>query len=206
MYLRWFRHMYEIITIFFWAITYFLILYVGVRYSVEYPISIPLTALVLNFAWEISGSFIFYSPGYIIWMIIDIAVVAICVRSLYHFHRKYIISFFVALIVVTAVYFYIFTFNYVFEYVSFVQDLVMAVFYILLIKRISPHLRVTIGITRLLGDCFAWIAWKEMFPFINYIGLTVLIVNIIYVFYAYYLYLQGSRKNGVKRTHRSKSK
>ena len=64
---------------------------------------------------------------------------------------------------------------------SFIIDLIMAANFLLDHSRLSNRGQRVIAVSKLLGDMFAWIAYKQEMLLINLIGIAVLTLNLIYL-------------------------
>lgn len=141
----------------------------------------PLLAGSLNFAWEINALFLsrgFY--GHVLWAVLDIFIVIHNVRFLEKSKRiKYLL--FIAVLTFTL--YGIFRIpNVDGERISvFSIDLIMAVEYVLCAKQIALQGKISIGVLKLLGDLFAWLANMQNSVFVAVCGLIVLLLNLFYL-------------------------
>ena len=75
---------------------------------------------------------------------------------------------------------------------SFVLDFIIAAEYIRLARDISPRGRLFIGVFKLAGDLFAWLAYMDQSKLVLILGLIVFVMNIFYIGYCLEL---DSRQN-----------
>ena len=91
-------------------------------------------------------------------------------------------------------------------YSFFVDDFLIAIIYLTEIKHISSHGRLLIGVMRLIGDFFAWLAYMQTSVFILIIGVLVFLTNILYCSYCLEL---NSKKikaiTGIKKCKRTRN-
>ena len=180
---------FDILQALFWALTYVLIIFVGIRYHKEFLPSMPLFSCLLNFSWEIIA-LVYCFPVWIhiLWTGLDIIIFILNIQYLFKLKPLYGILYAAGLIVLLFGLSYVFVLERGMVISCFIIDLLMAIDYIVNIRRLSTHFRTTIGITKLIGDCFAWLAYKDVSIYITIIGIAVLIINIMYVVISYYLY------------------
>ena len=186
---------YDIMQALFWSAAYLMIIYTGIRYKDEYLLSMPVEAGILIFSWEIVA-LIQYFPNWIhiVWTALDILIFTLNCRILARRKAAYCIGYLIALAALIGLCLFLLSLENGMLISSFVIDILMAVVYLVRIKKLSPHFRLLIGLTKLIGDFFAWLAYKDILPIINIIGIAVLVINLTYVLYAYYLYLKTCRK------------
>ena len=67
------------------------------------------------------------------------------------------------------------------EATSFAIDVLMALEFVLCAKRVSPHGKIPIAITKLLGNLFAWLYYLCNSSFVAVVGLIVLLLNTLYL-------------------------
>lgn len=172
-----------LLTIIFWSTTYLLIIYHGYRSWQQKPLLMPLLSCCLNFGWEIIAlvqSRGFW--GFIIWMLLDIAIVIMNVHHINTGKMKmaYLIS--ILLSILSCWFFFRFP-NIDGKFISvYAIDLIMAIEYLAVIKQISPHGKMPVAITKLLGDFFAWICNIHYMKFIAVTGFAVLLLNLLYLY------------------------
>ena len=180
---------FDILQALFWALTYVLIIFVGIRYHKEFLPSMPLFSCLLNFSWEIIALVSCFPVWiHILWTGLDIIIFILNIQYLFKLKPLYGILYAAGLIVLLFGLSYVFVLERGMVISCFIIDLLMAIDYIVNIRRLSTHFRTTIGITKLIGDCFAWLAYKDVSIYITIIGIAVLIINIMYVVISYYLY------------------
>ena len=78
---------------------------------------------------------------------------------------------------------------------SFVIDIIMALDYIIFIKKISHRSLILIGSFRFLGDLFAWISNFNHSQFIMIIGAVIFVMNIAYLYKCFELSLSKRTKS-----------
>ena len=174
--------MVEILYVGFWTLTYVLIIIAGYKSRRIGMVSMPYIAGILNLAWESCA--VIYTPtfwGYYPWIILDIIIAYIGYRFLSSKKDKckYIIA-----IILSTVFLYLLSVFWESTLIISVYaiDFVMAFLYILQYRSISPKLRITIALPRLLGDLFAAVEvlqspLKELYPVV----IIVFIINCIYL-------------------------
>ncbi len=169
----------ELLTVVFWAITYLLIVYAGFRSRSLKQVSMPYTAGVLNFAWELCA--VIDKSGYwayVLWLVIDIAIVCIGFFCLKSAINK--VAYGSALLFCTVGLLFAFNLTNGFVYTVYAIDLLMAICFLVERKRLSPVLKLPIAITRLLGDFFAGFVFCR-YPLVTATAVIVLVLNVVYV-------------------------
>lgn len=173
----------------FWSLTYILLIAYGIKYKTH---GIPLIAICLNFAWEtVALGAAFYVRSFSVamlirgaWFLLDCVIV-----FLYYFHEtkftenrmekiRFAWAFFGSAICLVVLFLY----GYMLIS-SFVIDLIMAVaflHYVLHKKIQTGWMEYAIGITKLLGDLFAWTYYRRVLV-VDRIGMCVLVCNICYL-------------------------
>lgn len=142
----------------------------------------PLIAGMLNFGWEICA--LYSSGGYwvhVVWLILDCMILAYNTVILGDYKKRLI--YLALLITFTCLLYRVFQ-SASFDGMlisSFAIDAIMAIEYLVFTNKLSERGRVTIGITRLCGDIFAWIDNMQYSTFVLIIGITVLVINLLYV-------------------------
>lgn len=166
----------------FWALTYVFVVFGGLYYKSEKRFFMPLIAGALNMAWEINA--VLTSRGYwvhLVWLLLDFIILYQNISILSSSKKRciYIICVLVSILLI----YWLFSFNQINGMLisSFVIDIIMACEYVIVIKKLSPHLLIYIGILRTLGDLFAWIANLKHSLFVGIIGALVLLINLFYI-------------------------
>ena len=187
----------------FWALTYLLIVIGGFRYKSDNKFFMPIVAGALNFAWEIHALRI--SGGYwvhIIWLALDCIILFQNMVFLSTFRKRLLYgSCVIASIVLIYGVFSVNSFDGMLIS-SFVIDIIMAIEYVVVIKRISPRLLILIGVCRTLGDLFAWISNLRHSSFVAVIGALVLVVDLFYICYAIDILNYVKQKSSLKSQER----
>ncbi len=173
--------MLDYLQVIFWSVTYILIIIAGFKSQRLKMVSMPYMAGVLNFAWEAialknsAGN----DLGHILWFSLDVVIVYISYKYLDDKKMK--------IIYVGMICAFIVLLNYIFEISDgmlisvFVIDIIMAVVYLLRIKKISPYLKIHIAVTKLIGDTFAGLFYAEEMKLIAVIALLVFVCNTVYL-------------------------
>ena len=74
-------------------------------------------------------------------------------------------------------------------YSAFIIDFIMATLFVMLVRQeeyIPDFLGMFVAVTKLIGDCFAWLCYKDISVLVNLLGVFVLALNIIYLFFHTY--------------------
>ena len=182
----------------FWALTYIFIVIGGFRFKSENKLFMPLIAGALNFAWEIHALRI--SGGYwvhVVWLALDCIILYQNLYFLSTAKKRLLYSF--CVVASIALIYGVCSIEDVNGMLisSFVIDFIMACEYLLAAKKLSPRYLIIIGVFRLFGDLFAWIANLRYSRFVLLVGAVVTLVNLVYVCYTIII-ISSSRK---KRTH-----
>lgn len=179
----------------FWSATYVLMIVYGVKYRYERTPFIPLLPGCLNLAWELNAGLDAWVS--MLWLILDLVIFTQNINTLKNNRKR--ILYICALIAATGILYFIFR---VPEadgklYSAFVTDIIMAVFFIVKVNSLSPHGRITIACTKLIGDLFAWIVYSKDSMAVSIIGFLVLLLNIMYL--AVCLEKQSKIKKGYRK-------
>ena len=174
------------IQVLLWLFTYILCIYVCIKYKNEKAISMPLNGGILNISWEIIAFIMYPSYAHIIWLAGDSIIYYFNIRSLtVKKHRiLYIFCTFLCVVVLC----FLFSLHNGMLITVFLIDLLLEMSYFLNAKKLSSHLRVSIGVTKLFGDAVAWLTYKDYSIIVNIIGVIVLLINFVYVLYVSELY------------------
>ncbi len=167
----------------FWPITYLLIIIFGIKNRRRKMPGIPLFVALMNLGWEINALIV--SRGFwshILWLSLDAVIFILNLTIL--FSKKEIFGFIYigAIFFISVLLFWIFQFSFGMLISVFIIDLVMAVEYVLVAKRISPYGKIPIAITKLIGDFCAWLYYARYATLIAVIGLFVFILNLYYLY------------------------
>lgn len=173
--------MLDTMQIIFWTITYLLIIIAGYQNRETRTISMPYVAGVLNFGWEacaLQQSQGFW--GHILWFALDCAIV--------YFGFNYLKSTKHRIAYIASIYFVTFVFSYVFTLPngmmlsSFAIDLIMAVWFLLDRRKLSSQLKVSIAVTKLIGDAFAGLFYASMSAIVEVLAVMVFVCNSCYLY------------------------
>ena len=174
---------FDYLQIIIWSLTYLFIAICGFVYRKEKLFFMPLIAGGLTIAWEINA--LLKSQGFwghIVWLSIDIVIL---LQNFYFLSSKRRRLTYGSFIIVAIVGLYLLFQVRLFDGMlisSFVIDLVIAVEYLVFMKRISPNMIALIAILRFLGDFFALIAYMRVNIVVCILGVAVAITNVIYIF------------------------
>lgn len=175
-----------------WSLTYLTITIFSIIYRQERKPFFPLIPGAVTIAWELlalihSSGFI----GHIFWFSLDIVILL-----------------YLVICASVVILYFVFSFK-AFNGMlisSFVDDFLIAIIYLTEIKHISSHGRLLIGVMRLIGDFFAWLAYMQTSVFILIIGVLVFLTNILYCSYCLEL---NSKKikaiTGIKKCKRTRN-
>lgn len=194
--------LFDVLAGLFWSLTYIL----SIVYSIKYKANgIPIFCICSNFGWEtialIQSIFVWksFSPAvmvHIAWFILDAVIVMLYL--LYeskwneNFGKK---TAFVLYYAFTLILFTVAFNNGGMLLSSFIIDLIMAVVFIFFAFRkemIFSLLSITIGITKLIGDAFAWLCYK-FDSTVNLIGIMALIFNSAYIIVLSHKYFKNKK-------------
>ena len=128
---------------------------------------------------------------HIVWLFLDVLIISYNIYALQGWKKRALYSAFTGLCIITL--YYVFRAPLIDGMLisSFVIDIIMAVEYLVFIKKLSVRGRTLIGCFRLLGDLFAWIGNKDYSAFVFVAGLIVLAVNFDYVLLSLEMYHKG---------------
>lgn len=172
--------MLDTIQIIFWTITYLLIIAAGIKGWKEKKISIPYIPAILNFSWELCAmvqSNGFY--GHVLWFSLDCIIIVFNFCFLNSTKKRiiYVISILIALYMQN----YIFTVNNGMLIMSFIMDLIMAICFCSLYKKISGNFKISIAITKWIGSALAGIYYANQSSFVAITAIIVFICNLFYL-------------------------
>lgn len=177
------RQFFDFLQVLFWNAAYFTIIWCIVKHrnTTQKQCYIPIAACFLNFGWEIAGTIILKWQWQVaVWLILDSIIFIYCAYCLDSVASK---VFFVLSEAGFA-----FACYELFQNVSgtmattaFVIDLIMALLFVIRFRMISHNCRLLIGILKMLGDAFAWLAYANVSNLILILGLCVFLVNLLYI-------------------------
>lgn len=174
--------MFNTLLVVFWAFVYIFIAAYSYIYRKEKQMFMPLIAGMLNFSWEIHA--LIASNGYaghIVWLVLDIFIIAYNVWILTDCKKRLIY------ISATAVCILILYFVFSAESIngmlvsSFIIDVIMALEFVAVFKKISYRGKLLIGAFRFLGDLFAWLENMQQSKIVFAAGIIVLLLNSYYL-------------------------
>ena len=177
---------FDLLQVIFWSITYVLIIVFG---FIKRNYFMPIIAAFLNIAWESNALYKDLSNNiynsitlaHFVWILLDFFIVLTILFYYIEKDKKVVISF-------VSLPFLIVGLKIMFDlklgqlYSCFSIDLIMAICYLVLAIRAKEHINELsiIGITKLLGDFFAFIMYRQ-YDFINVVGIIVFIINSMYL-------------------------
>ena len=188
--------LFDYLQVIFWCLVYILIICINISYRKSY---IPTLAVILNFSWEVaalnkdfSNSFSIITVFHILWLFFDLLIVLtqiICCKI--NFTTYFVIIPFSIMLI------YLFEVENMQLISCFIIDIIMAicfVFHILKNYRNEPLYFLIIGITKFIGDFFAWLMYKSNIV-VNVIGIQVIIINIIYLIFAIIIFAKKTKNH-----------
>lgn len=172
--------MLDTLQILFWSVAYVLIIIAGTRSRKIQKVSMPYIPGVVIVAWEIcalynSGGF----WGHILWLSLDLGIVYFGFRYAKNLRGR--LAYGTAILVTTTVLMYIFTIPDGSLISSFILDLLIAVFYLVDRKKLSPELKVPIAVTKMIGDTFAGLYYAPQSGLVAVIAIAVFVCNLCYL-------------------------
>ena len=172
--------MLDILQVIFWSVTYILIIIAGFRSRSIKQVSMPYLAGALNISWEICA--FYYSHGlwgHALWLGLDLVIVYIAFCFLDSLKKR--IGYAAGLIGMTSALYMVFRHPQGMLLSVFMIDLIMAVCYVVEIKKLSPELKIPIAVTKLLGDVIAGIYYARYAGFIAIVAVLVFCCNLFYL-------------------------
>ena len=176
----------DLLQVVFWSITYILIIVFSI---IKHSYFMPIIAGFLNFSWEINalyfdlinGSYNFVTIFHFIWVSLDFLIMVIIFFYYIDKNKKMLLTF-VSIPVLVIVINFIFTVKNGQLHSCFIIDIIMAICYLVFsIKSHNNIIELTvIGITKLIGDFFAFIMYRQD-TLVNIIGIIVFVINAIYL-------------------------
>ncbi|MBE6941593.1 MAG: hypothetical protein E7455_04875 [Ruminococcaceae bacterium] len=167
----------DLLTIAFWSIAYILIIIAGFCSRKTKQISMPYLPGVLNFAWELCAFIKSGFWGHLIWLALDVGIV---IFGMLFLTNKKRIVYGVSLLVASIAFSYIFSLFRGMYYSVYISSLLMAIIYLVEIRKISPVFKTSIAITKLFGDIFAMLTIEKA-PWLTGIMLAATFCNLIYL-------------------------
>ena len=172
--------MLNIIQVLLWAVTYLLIIIAGFQSRHARLVAIPHLAVLQNFAWEACAmlhSGIEWS--FLLWLSLDLVILLLGLRSIRSGARR--LLYLAGLAVWTAVFLLCSSLPNGMVISCFVIDLLMAVYFLLDRRRLSPHFKRSIAVTKLLGDTFAGLFYARFSDLVAILALFAFICNVSYL-------------------------
>ena len=187
----------DYIEAFFWTLTYIIIAFTGFINKDEKRIAIPPLTLWINFSWE-TASIIYsvregldvFSRAHSIrlsWFLFDIFILWFFLKKNNFFLRKmHVLLCYLSLFsVLTVFFFWSFGYsNYGMPITAFIIDALMEIFFWFYRRRLDPCNRLTIGITKILGDLFAGIYYGPTHPIVVILACVAFFFDVLYIIYA----------------------
>lgn len=179
--LAWAEGVWGVLTVLFWSTTYIFIVIAGFLGRKKRMVSIPYIAGVLNAAWEVAATiYTEGNPGFIIWFFVDIFIIFWGFHFLPSIKKK--IIYVASIVLMTIVLLFSFEhYNPAFLFTVYLIDVIMAVEFIVKCNSLSNHFKVTIAITKLLGDLFAGLTFSNTYSFVLIFAITSFVCNCIYL-------------------------
>lgn len=175
--------MLDTLQIIFWSITYILIILSGVQNVHDRKAAIPGLAVIQNLAWETTA--LIYSHGFwghILWFLLDLIIFFLALYFVFPRKSRFVL-YILGTILLCISFYDVFSRQNGMLYSSFIIDLLMAIYYLIERKALSPKLKVPIAFTKLAGDIFAGFHYAPQSKFVAILAGAVFLCNL------YYLYL-----------------
>lgn len=180
--LSWSGGLWGILTVLFWSATYILISIAGFLDKQEKKVSMPYVSSVLNAGWEIAAIiFTRGNPGFIIWFLLDIFI-------LHHgFSRASTVlnKLLYCASILFATGMLLFSFEkydtVAFLFTVYLIDVIMGIEFIIKRAALSNKLKISIALTKLLGDLFAGLTFCCEYYFVVLFAIFSLICNCVYL-------------------------
>lgn len=179
--LAWAEGIWGILTLLFWSITYILIVAAGFLSRKERKLSMPYIAGALNAAWEIAATIYTHgNPGFIIWFIIDLFILFWGFFFSPSVKKKIIYC--ASILLSTCILLFAFEkFTPAFLFTVYLIDVIMAFEFLVKRTKLSSKFKITIAVTKLLGDLFAGLTFSYMYDFIIVFATVSFVCNCIYL-------------------------
>lgn len=173
---------FDVLQVLFWATTYFIIDYNLIRYRNERAMYKPLFPGLLDLSWEVNAAILsggFW--GHVLWVSLELVIFVFNVLLLKKWLNR--VCYFLFFIILLICFYCVFRFpNTDGMLISvFIIDFILALVYIVQIKKISKHGKIPVAITKLLGDVCAWFVYKDAMSFVMIIGIVVFSLNLFYL-------------------------
>lgn len=166
----------------FWGISYVLIILIGI-YNITInhnKPSIPYIAVIANFAWEICA--INHSNGYwghVLWFGLDTIIFILNFMLIKNSYSK--VLYILSTVLLFSILSILFRGPSGMLLSVFIIDLIMAICFLVSTNHLSPHFKIPIAVTKLLGDTFAGICYGSENIFVFIIAVVVFIINATYL-------------------------
>ena len=172
--------MLDTLQVIMWSLTYVLIIVAGIQSRSIRKISMPYIAGVLNFAWEICALYTSGGMwGHVLWLTLDLLIVFF--GFIYASTNRGRMIYVASIVISTVLLMYVFTLPRGMMISVFLIDLIMAVCYLLECKKLSPKLKTSIAVTKLLGDMFAGLCYARGSIFVAIVAGVVFVCNCYYL-------------------------
>lgn len=196
----------DTVQIAFWSLAYFFVIIYCIKYHHS---AMPLDALILNSAWEITALIfdicrndIFI--GHIVWFGLDAVILFFSYKDL---PPKKILIF--GLVHIASILILCILFKYGFmSYSVFVIDLLMAMSYLQFVKKrklLPCLLTFLICLCECIGDLTAFLFYQRYSSFALYIGLAVQVLHAIRFYLLYSLFAKRKKRRHTGGYHRRKN-
>ncbi len=180
-----------------WSAAYCMIIVASVVESWKsssYHPAMPYLPGALNLAWEINAVIVNWPLwGNIVWLFLDSVIVFLNLRGLKR--NKERLCWLALSLLLTVLLRAVFLIQRGILLSSFLIDLLIAAVYVVRARYVSQVLRTWVGLLKLLGDFFAWLAYREYSDLVDVMGIIVLVLNVYYMAYSLELDSQRTRKN-----------
>lgn len=173
--------MLDAVQIIFWSMAYLLIIIAGVLGCREKTASMPYTAGVMIFSWEICAMIIsrgFW--GHLLWLLLDVGIVLINLRCIRLWKNKILYA--ASILACTGLIKVIFSLPDGMLYSSFIIDFIMAVYFLVDRKRLSGRLKIPIAFIKMLGDTCAGLYYGPDSELVGVVSILVFFINSAYLY------------------------
>lgn len=179
--LRWAGGIFGILTVFFWSITYILIVIAGFYSKKERKVSMPYVSGVLNIGWEVAAIiFTEGNPGFIVWFVIDLFIFFWGVSFLQTAKRKLLYC--ISIILTTTLILLSFRLAApAFLFTVYLIDVIMGMEYLIKRTKLAKRFKASIAVTRLLGDLFAGLTFYATYDFVVIFAIVCFVCNCTYL-------------------------
>ena len=165
-----------------WTATYVVIVYNGIKYRKERTIIMPLLPGALNYAWETNALIVSKGMwGHILWLGLDTIIVLINFGNIRKKSSK--ILYLIGIVASTIGIAYVFRLQNVQGMLisAFAIDLLMAISFLVCVRKVSVRGKKLIAMLKLLGDGFACLAYVHQSGYIMITGACVFLINLAYL-------------------------